>query len=337
MKRRLLAQLLSLGMCALFMSSSASAQEAQKAEFTLSMGTVATKGTPWSKQLEDMKKRIEKDSNGRIKVKLFFGTAGGEKAIARQVKSGQLQGAGVTLGALATLVPEMNVFELPYLFDNYAQADSIIDKHLFGPTEEILKTYGLQLYIFSENGYRDFAATDRCIRKPEDLKELKMRAQESWVHEETYRAFGGNPVRIPVPETLEALNTGNVQGFDNTILYAFAASWTQAVKHWTRSAHIYQPAALVYNKDWFDKLPKDLQELLLSQRAEETKRGRDLIRAIEPKLVTNLKASKIEVCELTAAERAEFVKRSKVVHDKFKKQGGKRGAELLDLVNKNKK
>jgi TRAP-type transport system periplasmic protein len=231
----------------------------------------------------------------------------------------------------------MNVFELPYLFDSYAQADKIIDEVLFKPTEEILKTYGFQLYIFSENGYRDFAATDRCIRKPEDLAALKMRAQESWVHEETYRAFGGNPVRIPVPETLEALNTGNVQGFDNTVLYAFAASWHQAIKHWTRSGHIYQPAVLVYNQDWFNKLPADLQALLLADRKSETEKGRKLIRAIEPKLVENLKASKIEVCELTSAERAEFAKRSKVVHEKFKKQGGKRGAELLKLVNDSKK
>jgi TRAP-type C4-dicarboxylate transport system substrate-binding protein len=336
MKRRVCSQLLLVALCGLF-TSSAIAQEAPKEQYVLSMGTVATKGTPWSKQLEDMKKRIEKASNGRIKVKLFFGTAGGEKAIARQVKNGQLQGAGITLGALATLVPEMNVFELPYLFDSYAQADAIIDGYLFKPTEEILQAYGFQLYIFSENGYRDFATADRCIRKPADLGGLKMRAQESWVHEETYRAFGGNPVRIPVPETLEALNTGNVQGFDNTVLYAFAASWHQAVKYWTRSGHIYQPAVLVYNKDWFDKLPKDLQELLLAEREAETVRGRKLIRAIEPKLVDNLKAAKIEICELSAAERGEFVKRVKPVYDKFRKEGGKRGVELLDLVLKNKK
>jgi TRAP-type C4-dicarboxylate transport system substrate-binding protein len=333
MKRRLFTTCLLLALVGLAAPVSAQEQE----QYVLSMGTVATKGTPWSKQLEDMKKRIEKASNGRLRIKLFMGTAGGEKAIARQVKSGQLQGAGVTAGALATLVPEMNVFELPYLFDNYEEADRIIDGFLFKPVEDLLKTYGFQLYIFSENGYRDFAAADRCIRTPKDLGTLKMRAQESWVHEDMYRAFGGNPVRIPVPETLEALNTGNVQGFDNTVLYAFAASWHQAVKHWTRSGHIYQPAVLVYNKEWFDKLPKDLQELLLSEREAETERGRKLIRAIEPKLIQNLGAAKIEVCELTAAERGEFVKRAKTIQDKFRKQGGKRGAELLELVLKNKK
>ncbi|MBA2663507.1 MAG: TRAP transporter substrate-binding protein [Bradymonadaceae bacterium] len=315
------------------------AQDAPKKEekFVLNLGTIAPPATPWSNQLNSMAKRIEKESGGRIEVRLFLGTAGGETSIVRQARRGELQGAAVSLGALASAVPEMNVFELPYLFDSFTEADRIIDNHLYGPVKTLLATYGFELYLFGENGYRNFAAKGKCVRTPADLATLQMRVQESWVHEEMYRALSGNPVRIAVPETLPALQTGNVNGFDNTPLFAFAASWYQAVDHWTISDHIYQPAAVVYSKKWFDTLPPDLQKVLLDNQKPETDNGRKMVRALNPLLINNLRAAKITVCELTAEEKAVFAKDSKKVHTLFRQRVGKKGAELLDIIEKAKK
>lgn len=326
--------LFSVILVSLALTAPAAAQD--KKVYTLNLGTVAPPNTPWGKQLKSIKKRVEKESNGRLKVKLFMGTAGGENSIVRQTKRGELQAAGVSMGAVASIVPEMNVFELPYLFANRAQADDIIDNHLYEPVQAMLRDYGFELYTFSENGFRNFAAQGKCIKKPEDLADLKMRSQESWVHEETYRALGGNPVRIAVPETLSAIQSGNVQGFDNTPLFAFAASWYQGVDHWTVSDHIYQPAIVMYNKEWFDKLPEDLQKMLVADRKGETKRGRALVRKLQPKLLENLERAKITVCKLSDAEKKGFAKKTESVHKLFRKRVGERGAKLLDIVKKNK-
>jgi tripartite ATP-independent transporter DctP family solute receptor len=316
------------------LSAPAAAQDKEK--YVINLGTVAPSGTPWSKQLKSMAKRIEKESEGRIKVKLFLGTAGGENSIVRQTKRGELQAAGVSAGAMASMVPEMNVFELPYIFEDTAEADRIIDNHLFEPVQQLLRKYGFELYLFGENGYRNFAAKGKCIEKPSDLEDIKMRSQESWVHEEMYRAFGGNPVRIAVPETLPAIQTGNVQGFDNTPLFAFATSWYQPVDHWTVSDHIYQPAVVVYNKEFFDKLPDDLQKILLANREKETEYGRRLVRALQPKLIKNLKATGMTVCELSDAQKKPFAEKAEEVHKMFRKRTGKKGSELLDIIKKNK-
>lgn len=321
-------------LAALLLSAPASADDSKT--HTLSIGTVAPPNTPWGKQLKSIKKRIEKESEGRLKVKLFMGTAGGENSIVRQTRRGELQGAGVSTAAVASIAPEMNVFELPYLFQTREVADKVIDNHLYDPVKSLLADYGFELYTFSENGYRNFAAKGKCIKKPADLADLKMRSQESWVHEETYRALGGNPVRIAVPETLSAIQSNNVQGFDNTPLFAFAASWYQGIDHWTESDHIYQPALVMYNKEWFDKLPEDLQKILTADRQGETNRGRALVRKLQPKLIDNLKRAKVTVCQLSAAEKAEFAKKTKSVHDLFRKRVGERGAKLLDIVEKNK-
>jgi TRAP-type transport system periplasmic protein len=314
-------------------SATADAQEGEV--YTLKFQTVAPARTPWARQLKRIKKKWEAESGGRIKVKLFLGR-GNEKALVRKCKSGELQAVGVSTGAMADEVPEMGVFELPYLFKDLAEADRIIDGHLTEITEEVLAENGFKLLMFSENGNRNFATKGKVIKTPEDLATLKMRTQENWIHEATYNALGGNPVRISVAEVLTSLSTGQVDGFDNTPLFAFATSWFSQIDTWTVSDHIYQPAVITFNKAWFDKLPADLQAILLDGRVEETKKGRQAIRKLTPKLLKSLEAKGITVYKMTPAEKAVFAKKTRKVHADFKKKVGGKGKKMLEIIEKNK-
>lgn len=305
--------------------------QAQEPEFNLNIGTVAPDNTPWAQQLQEMKRRIEADSNGRIRVRLFLGSPDGELSLSRQCQDGQYEGVGVSTGAIATVVPQMGVFELPYLFSNLDEADSIIDNVLYDPISDILAANGIKLYLFSENGYRNFATQGVVVHAPSDLGALQMRSQESWIHEETYSALGGNPVRIAVPEVITALNTGNVQGFDNTPLFAFAASWYQGIDTWTVSDHIYQPAVIVYNKAWFDSLPEDLQAVVTANIEQETLSGRRLIRTLTPALLQNLENTGITVYQMTEEEKVAFREATRSVHDLFRERV-EGGGDLLDLI-----
>lgn len=304
---------------------------AQDYEFTLDLGTIAPDNTPWTQQLESIEERFERESGGRLRVRVFAGSPDGELSLVRQCQDGQYQGVGVSTGAVAEYVDQMGIFELPYLFNSLEEADEIIDNVLFEPIGGYLNDAGLQLYVFSENGYRNFATQGVEIHVPADLAGLQMRAQESWIHEETYRALGGNPVRIAIPEVITALNTGNVQGFDNTPLFAFAASWHQSIDTWTVSDHIYQPAVVIYNLDWYNSLPEDLQQLLISNRQQEAASGRRLIRAMTPALLDNLGSFGITVVEQTEEERAVFREQTRVVHEMFRERVDG-GGELLDLI-----
>lgn len=301
----------------------------------LRIATIAPANTPWADSLENMRQRIESESGGRIDVRVFLGQSDGEVSLARQCRDGSVEAVGVSTGAMATAVPEMGVFELPYLFESAEQADSIIDNHLFGPVEQILRNAGYQIFIFSENGYRNFATSNgTIIRTPSDLAALQMRSQELWIHESMYRALGGNPVTIPASEVTTALSSGAVNGFDNTPLFAQAAGWHSFINAWTVSDHIYQPAVIVYNRDWFDGLPADLQALLLANRQAETVSSRRDIRALGPLLIDNLRASGITVYEMTDAERAAFASATESVHDEFRRQVPS-GANLLDIIYAN--
>jgi TRAP-type C4-dicarboxylate transport system substrate-binding protein len=148
-----------------------------------------------------------------------------------------------------------------------------------------------------------------------------MRSQESFVHIEMWKALGASAQAIPTTEVTTALKTGSVSGFDQALLYMVAGAWHTSITDLTLSAHIYQPAVIAFNKDWFDKLPPDLQQLLLDEGRAIVRKGRASIRAMNPKLVKIIEKAGVKIHTLTPAQRAEFVKATAGVRAKVKASG----------------
>jgi tripartite ATP-independent transporter DctP family solute receptor len=291
---------------------------------------VAPDGTPWEKQLRKFKKYVEENTGGRVKVKMFMGgSLGGEKALVRRAAQGSIQVYGGSSAALGSLVSELNVIEAPFLFDSYEEADQKLD----GPAKKVVADavddHGFEFGFWAENGFRSWYTKNKKIRKPEDLEGLRMRSMEASVHLETYRALGASPVPIDTTNVLQSLQTGVVDGFDNTPLFAFAASWYQPAKHLFRSKHSYQPGIVVYSKKWFDDLPSDIQKVLKSVPQSMVDESRQGVRKMEPILVKNLKRYGIEVYNPSEKELKPFKKATRGVAKKVAKKAGPKGLKLL--------
>jgi TRAP-type C4-dicarboxylate transport system substrate-binding protein len=219
---------------------------AADAPITLKLATIAPEGTPWAEQVADYKAQIEGESKGRLRIKPFLGGAlGDENQTVGECRRGAIAMWGGTTGALATSVPEISVLELPYLFKRAEEADTVLDGPLREELRKRLAARGFVLVLWSENGFRSFGTKWGPVKLPSDLKGHRMRSQESLVHVETYRALGALPQPIAVTEVLPALQTGVVDGFDNTPLYTVAGRWHLASKHVSLSEHIYQPGAVL--------------------------------------------------------------------------------------------
>ena len=310
---------------------------AEEPEFIMDVGTTAPSGSPWATQLKRYKKTVEERSNGRLKVKLKLGR-GNERSMARRVQMGSMQAFAGSIGGMSSIVREVNVIEAPYLFEDFEACDKALDN------AEVTKTFSKQLErrglvfgIWAENGYRSYFSKHK-IRKPSDLQGIRFRSQESLVHVETYEAFGASPVPIDVGNTLMSVQTGVVDGFDNTPLFAMAGSWYQGLKEGERnlflSRHIYQPAALVYSKKWFDGLPKEIQEAITIVDQELVEWGREQVRIIEPVLIKNLARYGYDVYEPSKEELAAFKKVTSGVADKVAKEIGPSGVALLKSIRK---
>lgn len=286
--------------------------------YELKIATVAPDKTPWAALLKDYKAAVEKASNGKIKVRVFLGgTMGDENETVRMTARGQLSGVGASTGAVASLVEELSAIEIPFLFKNANEADYVLDKFLLAPMEEKFRAKGLVLGFWSENGFRHFGA-GFPIKKPGDLKNKKMRSQESFVHIEMWKALEAAAAAIPTTEVTTALKTGSVEGFDQALLYMVAGAWHTSIKHMTLSAHIYQPAVIAFNKDWFDKLPPELQKVLLDEGRAIVRKGRAAIRKMNPKLVEIIQKAGVTVTTLSDDERAVFEKATAGVRGKVK-------------------
>ena len=329
-------QLLQTLVCVLVLGVAGSAFAQKKNEFLYKGATVAPSNTPWSALLKKYKKDVRKGSKKRIKAKVYVGgTKGDEQSIVRQVAKGKLQFAGVSMGAMAILVPELDIFELPYLFESYQEVDHVLDA-VRPDVEKLLEAKGFKLIIYSENGFRSFG-TKRAVKTPADLKGVRMRAQPSPSHLAMYEALGANAKSISVAEVLPALNTGAVDGFDNTPLFTQAAGWHQAISHYTVTRHIYQPALLIVNLQFFQSLPKELQAVLIPTDRSLESRGRKGIRALDPPLLKNLEAQKIVVTKLSDAERNVFKTKSRPAWDKRMAKATPAGKALFEAIMKAKK
>lgn len=275
-------------------------------EVVVKLATVAPEGSPWAVTLEDFKKRAEAAAPGKVKVKLFLGgKLGDENETVQAVKRGQIQAVGATTGAMASQVPEFNVLELPYLFNSYAEVDDITENIVKDDIVKACTAKGLVFGFWSENGFRGFGGKFG-VKTPVDLKGRKMRSQENPIHLAMYRDLGASPVPIPTTEALTSLQTGVVDGYDQAPLYLFAASWYTASTHFTVSDHIYQGAAIIYNKEQWDTWPADVQAALTAAGAAVQSELKAQVRAMNPLLLENLKSAGLTVTTLTAAEKAPF-------------------------------
>lgn len=305
---------------------------ARAEQIIVKMGTVAPEDTPWAYLAGKIRKQIHKGTKKKVKVKLYLNSVlGDERSLVRQCEAGTIQMIGVSTGALAAAVPELQILELPYLFKSAKQADKILDS-MFDEFAKVMEERGFILAYWSENGFRSFGTKDKAINSASDLTGLNMRAQESEAHTKMYEALGARPKAIAVTEVLASLQGGQVDGFDNTPLFTFAASWHQGIKHFALSKHIYQPAAIVYSKKFWDSVPADVREKLIPRRKKLTKWARKLIRNMNKPLVANLEASGITVNKLSKAIRRELRKKTKVVYDQIRSVVGERGSQLLDKI-----
>jgi TRAP-type C4-dicarboxylate transport system substrate-binding protein len=300
----------------------------------LNIGSMAPENTPWDQMLRKVEAHIEQRSANRINVVIRPPMAGmGEVEIVRDARRGErLQGAGVTTAALAEggSIPVLQILELPYLFKNTKQADTVLDT-LFQPISDIMKARGFILAVWSENGFRSYGTKSKAIRSPADLAGLKMRSQESDVHMATYTAFGANAVQQSMSEVGTSLRAGVIDGLDNSPVYIISGGFADSLKFYSLTEHCYQPAAVVYSRTWFEALPADLQAIALEPKPLSYE-GRVMIRQEAKDDIALMPSMGIQVVTLTEAEKKAFADKGRAIHRTFA-ASIEGGTALLDKVN----
>ncbi len=198
---------------------------------------------------------IQAKTTGRYVCTHFPSSAlGGEREMAEGIQIGTIDAVNLTTGPLGNFVPEIRVFDLPFLFRDYEHARKTLDGAV---GQEILAKFqskGFVALAWTENGFRHMTNSKRPIVKPSDAAGLKLRTMENKVHMEGYRAFGIQPTPMAFPEVFGALQQGTVDGQENPIPVILASKFAQVQSHLSLTSHVYSPAVLMLSPRMWDKV-----------------------------------------------------------------------------------
>ncbi|MDW8236118.1 MAG: TRAP transporter substrate-binding protein [Bacteroidia bacterium] len=307
------------------------------AQTKLRIGSTIPYDSPWEEALNTYIKAAEEGAPGKFSFRKFLsGQLGGEIEMVRSLRMGTLDMGVFSIGGLAEglSMPELLALEMPFLFESDEEVDYVMDA-LFDEFKRRLAAKDVVLIFWGVNGWRNFGCATRPILTPADLKGLKMRAQETPLYIEMYKALGATPVPIPTPDVLMALKNRMVEGFDQTLVFSVSTGWLGQIQHYTLSRHVYQPGALVMSKKAFDKLSPDLQKALLveTKRADLQNTGRKLVRDEEQSILAGIeKQGNVRFYRLTSQQREAFRKAVEAATPKLEAALGPEGKALLQQV-----
>ncbi|MBL8700832.1 MAG: TRAP transporter substrate-binding protein [Alphaproteobacteria bacterium] len=297
---------------------SASAQ----AKLVLKATDVHPTGYPTVAAVEAMGKKLEAATGGRLSIQMFPSMQlGGEKEMIEQAQIGALQFARISVGPMGPLVPEMNVFNLPFMFRDEKHMEAVID----GPIgDELLKklsdhpTAGLIGLCWMNSGTRNVYNSKRPIEKLEDLKGLKIRMMGNPLFVDTMNALGGNGVAMGFDQLINAMQTGVVDGAENNEPSYDSGQHYRYAKYYSRTGHLMIPELLVFSKRTWNSLSKDDQALIAKFSREAQQEQRQLWYAREQESLKRLRENGVVINDVP--NKQAFVDAVKPVWDKYATQ-----------------
>lgn len=220
---------------------------------------------------EHFKKLVEEKSGGEIKVNIFpQAQLGSEREEAEGVRMGTIEVTAIAAGgALPSFVPEMQVLGVPYLFKTREQVYSVLDGAIGEELNAYMQNKGFKNLSFWEVGFRNFTNNVRPIKSPADMKDMKVRVQESKIWMEFIKRLGGIPTPIPFSELYSALQQKVVDGEENPVATIYSMKYYEVQKYLTLDRHTYEAAVILANPKWFEGLTGDQQKIIL-EAAKET-------------------------------------------------------------------
>ena len=315
-RRTLLASLL---------AASFTAPLALHAQTVMKAADVHPAGYPTVVAVENMGKRLEAATQGRIKFQMFPGSVlGGEKEMIEQTQVGAIQVLRTSLGPVGPVVPEVNVFNMPFVFRDIAHMRAVIDGPIGQELLDKLSASNARLIglAWMDGGSRSLY-TKKPVRKPEDLKGQKIRMMGNPLFVDTMNAMGGNGISMGYGEVFTALQTNVVDGAENNPPSLYTSNHFKAgAKYYTQTNHLIIPEILVMSKVTWDKLSPADQALVKKTAREAQFEQRELW----DKAVADYSAKlKSEGVEFIAVDNKPFFEATAPVRAKY-------GEKFTDLM-----
>ena len=297
------------------------------AQTVLKAADVHPAGYPNVVAIESLGKKLEAATNGKFKLQMFpSGVLGGEKEMIEQTQVGAINILRTSLGPLGTVVPDVNVFNMPFVFRSEAHMRAVIDGAI---GQELLDKITASPAKMVALGWMDGGSrslyTKKIVRVPADLKGQKVRMMGNPLFVDTMNAMGGNGIAMGYGEVFSALQTGVLDGAENNPPSMFTSNhYNAGTKYYAQTNHLIIPEIFVMSKVTWDKLSKDEQGLVKKFSKEAQLEQRGLWDKSVAEYSVKLKAAGVE---FVAVDQKLFYDATAPVRAKY-------GAPYADLIKR---
>ncbi|MBT2322981.1 TRAP transporter substrate-binding protein [Variovorax paradoxus] len=309
----------------------AGAAQAQFKERNFRVSNGVSKEHPMGNGLAKMGACTLEKSGGKMKIQAFWdGALGSDLTGTQSVRTGSLEMVITSTAPVVSIVPELGVFDLPFLFNTAGEADKVLDGKVGDWFTAKLPAVGLVNLAWWENGFRHTTNSKRPINKVEDFDGVKMRVMQNAIFLDTFKTLGSNAVPMAFTEVYSALETKTVDGQENPFTNIENMKFYEVQKYLTLTKHAYSPTLVLFSKKIWDTLSPQEQTTLRECAVQGREEQRRANRAQEARSVDNLKAKGMAVNEIAPAEMQRIRERSRVIYERHAKAIGD---EAITMVN----
>jgi tripartite ATP-independent transporter DctP family solute receptor len=300
----------------------------QERNFKVSNGV--SKEHPMGNGLAKMGECTLAKSGGKLKITPYWdGALGNDMTATQSVRSGSVDMVLTSTAPLVGIVPELGVFDLPFLFSNEKEADQLLDGKVGDWFTAKMPAVGVVNLAWWENGFRHTTNSKRPITKAEDFEGVKMRVMQNTIFIDTFKTLGSNAVPMAFSEVYSALETKTVDGQENPFNNIENMKFYEVQKFLTLTKHAYSPTLVLFSKKIWDTLsPQEqatLKECAIVGRDEQRKVNRQKAEVS----LANLKSQGMQVNEISPAEMARIRAKTAVIQERH---GKSIGSETMTLV-----
>jgi len=271
--------------------------------------------------------KVWERSGGRLFVDFRpLAQLGGEKDVISKLKLGAVQGMLCSSVAAVNVADKLGIVNLPFVIDSFAKLEKFRrTPELFNEFRDSALKQGVMIVDFT--GYGPYGwATTVPVRSLDDARKVNFRVAQAPVNADIYKAWGLKFTVMPWPDVPQALQTGVINGLDHTPIVCSITRKFDVAKYFTRLDYAQGLYIHLMNKPWFDKLPADLQKILIESIEEESARARAATEKQQQEQIAQATARGVEFLTLTPAERSKLIELSAPVYERW---GAKVGTDYL--------
>lgn len=281
---------------------------AQGGSYTIKFGNVISEGDTQNTGYELFAERVAERTDGRITVQVYPNSQlGGEREMTEATQFGDIEMTAPSVGVLANFDKSLEIFDFPFIFEDAETAHEVLDSQLGDEMLAGLQNSGLVALGWGENGFRNLAMVDGTVTTPEDMQGIKLRTMQVPMHIAYWQSIGAAPTPLAFPEVFTSLQQGVVDGVENPYELLYSARFTEPAKYLTETRHIYDPEVILINKDFFDKLSSEDQQIIQEAADEAIAKIRSLKMTVSDEIRAEIEASGGTVTDLSDEERQAWI------------------------------